>query len=369
MSLSLVISVPAGADSSALHVLYARTPNNVTASGRQLLVNSDPFTVKGVVYTPVPVGADPETAPPYGYGDYYTSAYSSIYNRDLPLLSAMGANTIRVLGWDNLADHTDFLDAAYAYGIKVIPGFWVNAGQDISQESVRDQIASDFRDMVSVHKDHPAILMWAIGNDLNAGTMYGGDLANVLNLTNGMSTEAHAEDTNHPVTTPLADEDLIDFIMYNDATSNIDIWGANVYRGNTFGTLFTDYEAYSGKPLIITGYGADAYDSMTEMESESGQSDYAAALWGEIEANADVCTGGTIMEYSDQWWKGKYSADPGCTDINPAVHGVCGYAPSEQPDGYDNYEWWGIMRYSVTNPEIVEPRAIYTTLQTLWTTP
>ena len=74
------------------------------------------------------------------------------------------------------------------------------------------------------------------------------------------------------------------------------------------------------------------------------------------------------MEYSDQWWKGKYSTDPGCPDNNPTLHSACGYSMSSSPDAYDNEEWWGIMRNTVnaSGPDTMEMRVVYYTLQELW---
>ena len=39
-------------------------PTSVQIDGRRLLVDNQPFTVKGVDYSPVPIGIDPETTPP-----------------------------------------------------------------------------------------------------------------------------------------------------------------------------------------------------------------------------------------------------------------------------------------------------------------
>ena len=49
-----------------------------------------------------------------------------------------------------------------------------------------------------------------------------------------------------------------DYLLLMDLI-NIDIWGSNVYRGPSFGTLFLDYQKKSSKPLYISEYGADAY--------------------------------------------------------------------------------------------------------------
>ena len=360
--------------------VYRRQPSNIATSGRQLTMNSAPFLVKGVVYSPVPIGADPETMPPYG--DYFTSDYSNIYSRDLPLLRQMGANAVSISSWGGSADHRDFLDKAYNAGtdsIYVIAGFWINPGQDIdpaSANNVRGQIKANFRRMVATHKNHPAILMWAIGNNLNDSSLYGGDLNNLFSLIDEMAAEAHAEEGAgfHPVTAALTDSALISTIStYNSAVPSLDLWGVNVYRGNSFGTLFSDYQAVSSKPLAVLEYGIDSFDDVNGDEYEKigtpYQATYAAALWNEIQSNANVCVGGIIMEYSDEWWQGKYSTDSACQDNDPAVHSDCGQAMASSPDGYDNAEWWGIMRprLNTSGADIMEPRAVYYTLRNLWT--
>ena len=355
-----------------------RQPTSVMVSGGQILVKSNPFTIKGVGYAPTPIGDDPETPP---YGDYFTSDFSNIYDRDLPILRGMGANTIRIWGWNKTSNHLDFLDKAYNNGVDpiyVIAGLWINSGLDIDPDSpanVREQLKADFREMVAAHKDHPTILMWCIGNELNAVWMYGGNLDNLFSLINEMAEEAHEEEGSnyHPVTTALLDNDLINTTTtYNAYVPSLDVWGANVYRGNTFGNLFSDYQAVSDKPLVILEYGIDSYDRSNSDEYENigtpYQAVYAQALWNEIVANSDICAGGSIMAHSDEWWKGKYSTDAGCPDNDPSFHSTCGYEAASHPDGYANEEWWGIMR-TIDNgaePDIMEPRALYYTLQALW---
>jgi M6 family metalloprotease-like protein len=348
---------------------------SVVVSGRQLVVNGSPFTIKGVGYSPVPICDDPEAMSPNG--DYFTSGYSAIYDRDLPLLREMGANTIRLWSWNNTADHLDFLDKAYNNGIDpiyVIAGFWINPGLIIDPNywnNVREEIKDNFRQMVAAHKNHPAILMWAIGNELNGPDMYAGKINYLFSLINEMAQVAHLEEgvNYHPVTTPLLDDSLINTIStYDSSVPLLDIWGVNAYRGNSFGSLFNDYEAVSSKPLVILEYGIDAYDNVNQKEYQDVQAAYVEDLWNEIKANSDVCIGGSVMEYSDEWWKGKHSTDPGCPDNDPCSHSTCGYSAPSHPDGYANEEWWGIMR-TVDNgngPDIMEPKGVYYRLHALW---
>jgi hypothetical protein len=182
----------------------------------------------------------------------------------------------------------------------------------------------------------------------------------------------------HPVTTPLADVTLIDTIRRRDPqVPQLDIWSVQVYRGLSFGSLFSDYAAISGKPLVITEYGIDAYDNRTgneyELTGPPQQAIYAQALWTEIAAHSDVCAGGSIMEYCDEWWKGKYgvtdAAHPACPDYSASEHSTCGYSnPGVHPDRYANEEWWGIMRTwdNGAEPDTMQPRAAYCVLQSLW---
>ncbi len=352
-----------------VHV-YAYTPSNISISGRALTVNSQSFTIRGINYSPVPIGQDPYNPP---YGDYYTSAYSSILTRDLPQIRQMGANTIRLWIWDTEADHRDFLDMAYNSGtnpIYVIAGYNINPGLDLTDQTIRETIKEDFRAMVQTHRDHPAILIWAIGNDLNATGNYGPSPVSLFSLIQEMATEAHALDPFHPVMMPLADETLIETITsYEASVPSLNIWGANVYRGNSFGNLFSTYQAASSKPLLITGYGIDAYNDTTMTEDQNVQASYASSLWNEIVANRATTIGGVYMEYSDQWWAGILSLDVGCPEPgNPAVHGDCGMPAASMPDGYDNFEWWGVMRAADAGaaPDTLTHRQVYTTLMNLW---
>jgi hypothetical protein len=352
----------------------------VTIRQHQIELNGSPFTIKGVGYSPTPIGSDPEFANPYG--DNYSAGASALYKRDLPMLRAMGANTVRLWGWNNSTDHTDFLDDAYNQGsrpIYVIAAYWINGNQNLSDPAVRNNLINGFRQMVAAHKNHPAILMWMIGNELNAPWMFGNSDA-LFTLINEMAGAAHEEEgaSYHPVTTPLADVSLIETIKQRDpVVPNLDVWSVQLYRGDSFYTFFDDYAKVSSKPLVISEFGIDAYDDRNHAEYEKigtpYQAVYAASLWKEIVAHSAICSGGSIMTYSDEWWKGKNgqndSSHPNCPENDPAAHSSCGYAASSHPDGYANEEWWGIMRpvKNGSNPDQMQPRAVYRTLQSLWT--
>jgi hypothetical protein len=343
--------------------------SGVAVVGGLLQVGGEPFTVKGVVYSPVPVGEDPALPP---YGDYFTRGHAGIYERDLPLLRGMNANAVRILGWDAAADHADFLNKAYNGGvdpIRVIAGYRIAPGLDVDPAIAgndREQIKAEFRAMVAAHKGHPGILMWAIGGDLGSGGAYGGNQAALFGLIDEMAAEAHAEDPNHPVVVDLADADFLAAVNGHDSTmAYLDLWGVSAYRGGSFGNLFADYAAASVRPLIVLGYGVDAYDQAGGAADEQAQADQDVALWGEIAANGDQCAGGTVTEFADQWWAGRL-AEAWCADA--VGHDTCQTASAAMPDGYDNVEWWGLAAVADNGaePDLVIPRAAYGRLQGLF---
>lgn len=337
----------------------------VTINGRQILVNGSPFTAKGVAYQPTPIG---DRADQYPYGDYYTSNYSEIYERDIPLLRDMHCNVVRLWGWSPPADHTDFLDQLYNNGVDpiyVIAALWVNQNEDLSDPSLRNNYLQQFSNMVARHKDHPAILMWAFGNEVNNFTP---NKDAWFSLLNEAAAVAHNEEGEifHPVTT--ANLEVADILTYDSSVPNLDVWGINVYRGPSFGDLFSTYEAASSKPLVLHEYGIDAFCNNCSPQGEYElvppfipfQANYAASLWDEIVANSNVCSGASIMEYCDEWWKDWTG--------NPDIHDNGGYVASSHPDNYANEEWWGIMRTmdDGINPDIMEPREVFYTLQVAW---
>ena len=330
----------------------------VQISDGKLMVNGQPFFVKGVAYGPTPIG--------YSYA-YNFIADSGIYNRDFPLLRAMHCNVIRT--WTKITS-TGFLDAAYNNGVDpiyVIMGFYIEP-YNVSNPTYRVAIVNEFREYVRTYKDHPAVLMWAPGNEIDYEiNKIWPDNENRIKdwytLLNELAKTAYEVEGNayHPVIT--SNWEII-FIgepsvgSDDNSMSFLDAWGATSFRGRSFEGLFHYYSGKSSKPLLITEFGIDAWDTVNQAEDEATQADYAAALWDEIVEASDVALGGCVMGYSDVWWMAG----------DASSHDYGGDEMPSFPDGYNNQEWWGIVRVTDngTGPDIVEPRTIYYTLQQKW---
>jgi beta-galactosidase/beta-glucuronidase len=89
--------------------------------------------------------------------------------RDFPRLKAMGVNTLRIYSWSASADHSAFLDTCLQYGLHVFVTHALGFARDNPVDTVekQDAIVQSFAAEVASYGDHPAILMWSFGNELN----------------------------------------------------------------------------------------------------------------------------------------------------------------------------------------------------------
>ena len=338
----------------------------VKISGNTLLVDGEPFIIKGVCYQPVLVGYVP--------WEYDVYSDPDVYNRDLPILRDMGANTLRTYA---KVTSTEFLDACYNNGVNpiyVVMGYYIDGSSDLSDPGVRDWIKTDFRSYVSTYKNHPAVLMWSPGNETEVA--YAGCGYEHYTLLNELAEAAYIEEGSayHPVTAVLMN--IIDIgdsnLLTTDEYMNyLDVWGANVYEGITFGDMFDDYAGRSSKVFWVSEFGVDAWhtndkygDPADGYLDEVSQEQCDTALWDEIASRSDVCSGGTVFEYSDEWWKDQYGDN--------SVHDYGGfpytYEMVAHPDEYSNEEWSGVVAVSDngTGPDIVTLREAYYGLKSRW---
>lgn len=151
---------------SALVVTDAAWYDVPAVRGRQILIYGKPFHVRGVCYSPVPVNESMLFGP---YGDYFTDEYAFLWRRDLPLITAMGANAIRVYGWDDEVDHTLFLDTVREMGLRVLITFPLGSASTtpVRGPANRKKVTDRFARQVHKYGEHPAILAWSFGNEIN----------------------------------------------------------------------------------------------------------------------------------------------------------------------------------------------------------
>ncbi|HMO26682.1 MAG TPA: glycoside hydrolase family 2 TIM barrel-domain containing protein, partial [Tepidisphaeraceae bacterium] len=87
-------------------------------------------------------------------------------SQNMELLAAVGGNSIRTWGVDE--NTIKVLDRAHALGLTVTVGIWMEArsqGGDYSNPELREKQLERIRTWVPKLKDHPALLIWGIGNE------------------------------------------------------------------------------------------------------------------------------------------------------------------------------------------------------------
>ena len=157
----------------------------------------------------------------------------------------------------------------------------------------------------------------------------------------------------------------------SDDTSlpNVDLWGVQLYRGCTFGTAFTEYQKPDcARPMVITEFGVDAWDSVMGIESELLQANCLESLLVEaadelaVQTPGGVSSGQVIFEWLDEWWKAE--CDPGTAW---STHDTCNsFTNPAYPDPGMNEEWWGIVSQDSADPDARGLRAAYDRVVQAW---
>lgn len=293
-----------------------RKTTSVEFEGRQLLVDGNPFLIKGICYHPVEKG-------------FSNRSFDRI-DEDLALMKEAGINTIRVYV---PVDDKAVLDKIHDAGMKIIISFGYN------QDGFYDILSGSFLDYVNKYKDHPAILFWELGNEYNYHPeWFEGDLKNWYTAMNDAAAQIKASDATQPVAT--AHGELPDSLALAMG-ENIDVWGMNVYRWDNPETIFEQWAAISDKPMYLAEAGGDSYMTATAHGYEMGPNQTAQAdanrnILNAIFENTEICSGVALFAFSDEWWKAG----------NPEIQEPGGWAPQSSGVPYDgtaNEEYWGIV--------------------------
>ncbi|MEZ4386459.1 MAG: glycoside hydrolase family 2 TIM barrel-domain containing protein [Candidatus Krumholzibacteriia bacterium] len=168
-------------------------------------------------------------------------------------LAAAGGTTLRT--WGVGPDAGDLLDRAQALGLTVIVGHWLGHERHGFDYHAVDQVAEQFarvRRDVLAYKDHPALLLWGVGNEMEG---FGdGDDAAVWSHVEAVAAMIKSLDPDHPTMTVTADIGGRRVDAVHRLCPDIDILGINSYGGMP--SLPRRYRAAGGtKPYLVTEFG------------------------------------------------------------------------------------------------------------------
>lgn len=361
------------------------------ASHFRLYTNRQPFFIKGMNWDYYPIGTN------YTY-NFWEQPYNFIkaaLDREMRMLSEMGVNTIRLYTgvpamwieyiYENYGIYTVLNHSFGRYGI-MLPEGWVSH-TDYGAPLVRQLLLSEAKALATLYRQTPGLLMYLLGNENNYGLFWQGaatenmpnatqsataQAAHLYTLFNEAAAAMKAIDRNHPVAICNGDLQFLDIIAKE--CKDVDVLGVNVYRGISFGDLFQRVKEVYNKPLMLTEFGADAFNAVTGKEDQEYQSKVLVANWQEIYANAaglqgaGNCLGGFTFQFSDGWWKAGQTHGLDVHDTT-ASWANGGYENDYRMHANNmNEEWFGICAKGMPDEQgltTLIPRAAFYALKAL----
>ena len=168
-------------------------------------------------------------------------------------LAAAGANSIRtwrVEGADTV------LDEAHKHGMTVTLGIWLEHERHGFDYDDPDQVAEQLeyaRQAVLKYRDHPALLLWGIGNETEG--FEAGDDQGVWNAVNDIAAMVKELDPHHPTMVVTVEVGGDRIAAIHERGPDIDIHGINSYGGAP--TVAKRLRKGGGhKPFVITEFGS-----------------------------------------------------------------------------------------------------------------
>jgi len=209
--------------------------SEVRVQDSQLLVDGQPFQVRGAAGTV-----------------------------RLDLLKQLGANTVRTYGEEEAA----ILDQAAAHGLKVILGFWLEHPR--RGVSYRDPafVTAQLKRLgafVERYRDHPALLLWGLGNEVEAELADDGEVWPALEQAAQLVARL---DRRHPSMAVLAEAGNNKVARLKAAAPSIQVLGVNAYG-----------EGLLSLPARIRAQGWQGPWLVTELGAR-GQWQAARTSWG-----------------------------------------------------------------------------------------
>jgi hypothetical protein len=170
-----------------------------------------------------------------------------------------GGNSIRTWGIEQLElrdGGKNLLDRAYELGLSVSVGLWVQHerhGFSYDDPTTVQKQRDDIRAAVRKYKDHPAVLAWGLGNEMEGPTSDGSD-PRIWKELEQLALIIKEEDANHPVMTVIASATPTKINCIKEHYPSIDILGVNSYGG----AMNVGNVLRSGgweKPFALTEFG------------------------------------------------------------------------------------------------------------------
>lgn len=237
------------------------------------------------------------------------------------LLAKLGGNSVRTWGIRQLEERDEnghnLLDRAHKEGLTVALGVWVKQprhGFDYDDPVQIEEQREEIRQAVRRYKDHPALLVWGLGNEVEIQRP-AEEYPHIFAEINELARIVKEEDPNHPVMTVIAGtaEAKIQAIIEN--YPEIDILGVNAYRAAP-NVRERIRKAGWTKPYVLAEFGPagpwetpqTSWNRPIEPTTLEKMESYETAYLENVEGAADQCLGtyafiwGSKQETTSSWF-------------------------------------------------------------------
>lgn len=276
-----------------LAIVLALFPASASASpGSVVTVSSSPG---GWVYT---VDGNPEPIRGMGYnamlGDRSPDERAAYLSRDLALMKRVGINT--VLGWDMRTFDGVMLDVAHASGLGVIMHFELGKDWNYADPALQEQLLREIGDWVVAYRDHPAVRMWGIGNEVlltptdEGSRVFADFFVRAFQLVRGL-------DPNHPVTYREAEDVRVPFFRDAFAEAQVPfdgfVFGMNFYTPRVEEVLASWPSHAFDVPVFISEFAPAGW---SPSERARGFQD----MWARVQSHEQLALGAAPYVWSTE---------------------------------------------------------------------
>lgn len=168
------------------------------------------------------------------------------------IASALGANSLRTWSVKYLPS---ILPDAVRSGLTVTIGFWLSHDPlQYFDDKYKSKIRQQIEQTVENCREHPSVLMWALGNETNLTA----DTDECFRFINELAAICKQLDPNHPVMTVLSNPSCATLDRVALLCPLIDVVGVNAYGGLKNWPRQLQASIYKG-PFVITEWGPNGH--------------------------------------------------------------------------------------------------------------
>lgn len=251
---------------------------------------------------------------------YFIKGAGATINK-ISVLAKSGANSCRTWSTEMHGYNAGmYMDSAMKYGLTVTMGLGINKerkGFDYNDTAAVTKQFENIQNEVLKYKDHPALLVWGIGNELNLNATN----PKVWDAVNAIAKFIKEVDPNHPTTTMLAGISKKEIDEISKRCPDLDFISIQMYGDLPNLQKRIEDSGYDG-PYMVTEWGATGHwevartkwDVAIEQTSKEKAAAFIQRYKVAIESDMDRCLGSYVFFWGQKQertptWYGVFTED------------------------------------------------------------